>query len=220
MAPDELRRLQRRWHEHDELFVVNGNAGPSDGASVLVHRGPRPLVFTAPHAVDHFRHGRRKSNDARTGGLAIALAEHLDGSVVALRRGGREFGDPNADLDHPLKDEAASLVGPGVTLIDVHGMADREHEVLIGLGPAPTEAAHRLAARFVEAGGRRSVGVRLADHETGFNAKGPATITAWASGRGAVALQLEIARRLRSVMAPAERRAALLQTFVDVFADG
>lgn len=184
----------------------------------MVQKGRRALVFAAPHAVHHCRHGVLKTNDANTGGLALALAQHLDASASALRRGGHEHGDPNVDLDHPLKREAAPLVIPGVIFADLHGMADRDHEVIIGLGNSPTPRALELAERFVEVGQGNGVVATIADDETGFNARGAATMTSWASARGASAMQFEIARRLRSVKSPAERRAALLHTFVTVFA--
>lgn len=215
----DLKRVDARWFAHNDQFAVNDNHGPDRGSCVLVRRGGRPLVFCAPHAVHHYRAGALKTNDVRTGGLALALAEHLGGSAVALRRGGTpEFGDPNADLEHPLKTEAAPLVLPGVTLVDVHGMADRAEDVLIGLGPAPTERSHRVAESFVAAGRLHGITAAVADGDSGFGARGPATITAWATGRGALAFQFEIARRLRTAKAPAEQRHALLHTFVDVFA--
>lgn len=214
----DLRRLDARWHALNDPFTLNDHTGPDRGSSVLIEIGRRPLVFSAPHAVHHFRDGQLKTNDANTGGLAIALARQLGGSAIALRRGGHEFGDPNADLDHPLKREAVALVGPGVTLVDVHGMADREHDVIIGLGAAPTVGSGQLAERFVVVAAQHGIVATIADADTGFNAKGATTMTTWASARGASALQLEIARRLRSVKAPPDRRTALLRTFLDVFA--
>ncbi|MGB8861459.1 MAG: hypothetical protein WCC60_19540 [Ilumatobacteraceae bacterium] len=214
----DLRRLDARWHALNQPFTLNDHMGPTRGSSVFIEKGARPLVFSAPHAVHHYRHGTLKTNDANTGGLAIALAHHLGGSAVALRRGGPEFGDPNAEADHPLKQEAAPLVSAGVIVADLHGMADREHDVIIGLGAAPTARSRELAERFVFTGERHGVAAIVADEQTGFNARGPATMTSWALTRGAIALQFEIARRLRSVKAPADRRAALLRTFIDVFA--
>ena len=199
-------------------FTLNDHVGPTRGPSVLVQKGARPLVFAAPHAVHHSRFGVLKTNDANTGGLAIALAQHLDASAIALRRGGHEHGDPNVDLDHPLKRKAAPLVVPGVIFADLHGMADRDHEVIIGLGSSPTPQATELAERFVAIGQANGIAATIADDETGFNARGPATMTSWAAARGASAMQFEIARRLRSVKSPPERRAALLHTFVTVFA--
>ncbi len=174
-------------------------------------------MFSAPHAVHHSRNGAIKSNDANTGGLALALADHLDASAIALRRGGHDFGDPNHDLDHPLKVAAESLVRPGVAFADLHGMADRELDVIIGLGAVPTSRSQELAERFVTRARRNGIAAAVADEETGFNGRGPATMTTWAQSRGADALQFEIARNLRSVKAEPERRAALLHTFVEVY---
>jgi hypothetical protein len=210
-------RLGARWHQLNQPFTLNDYVGPDHGPCTLVEAGKQPLVFSAPHAVHHSRDGGVKSNDANTGGLAMALAKHLDGSVIALRRGGLDFGDPNTDLDHPLKSAAAPLVGPGVAFADLHGMADRDHDVIIGLGATPTERSRQLAERFVTRAHWHGIKATVADDDTGFNARGPATMTMWALGRGADALQFEIARNLRSVRAAPERRSALLRAFVEVY---
>lgn len=215
----ELTRLGKRWHQLNEPFARNDNLGPDSGSCALVVEGPLPLVCSAPHAVHHGRHGSVKLNDANTGGLALALAHHLGGSAIALRRGGEEFGDPNHDREHPLKDAAAHLVGPGVVFLDLHGMADREHDVIVGIGAAPTARSFRLAERFANIATRNGIVATVADEETGFNANGPATMTMWALDRGADAMQFEIAHNLRTVRAAPERRTALLRSFVQVFGD-
>lgn len=214
-----LARVGKRWHLLNEPFTMNDHLGPDSGPCTLVMRGERPIVCSAPHAVHHSRHGIVKLNDANTGGLALALAEHLGGSAIALRRGGLEFGDPNHDRVHPLKDLAAPLIGPGVVFLDLHGMTDRNRDVIIGIGATPTARSFHLAERFANAAVRNGIAAAVADDDTGFNANGPATMTMWALGRGADALQIEIARNLRSLRADPERRVALLRTFVQVFGD-
>ena len=215
----ELGRVGKRWHQLNEPFTMNDHVGPDSGPCTLVLPGELPIVCSAPHAVHHGRHGSVKLNDANTGGLALALAEHLGGTAIALRRGGVEFGDPNHDHEHPLKDAAAPHVGPGVVFLDLHGMADREHDVIIGIGATPTARSFRLAEQFANAAVRNGIAATVADDDTGFNANGPATMTMWALGRGADALQIEIARNLRSVRADPARRTALLRTFVQVVGD-
>ena len=215
----ELTRVGKRWYQLNESFTLNEHYGPDSGSCVLVVRGERKIVWSAPHAVHHSRHGLVKLNDANTGGLALALAEHLGGSAVALRRGGLEFGDPNHDESHPLKDAATPLIGPGVVFVDLHGMADREHDLIVGIGAAPTPRSFRLAERFANAAIRNGLAATVADDDTGFNANGPTTMTMWALGRGADALQIEIARNLRSTRADPHRRIALLRSFVHVFGE-
>lgn len=213
----ELSKVGARWHALNQPFTLNDYMGPDEGSCTLVVEGRHQVVFSAPHAVHHSRNGVHKSNDANTGGLALALAHHLKASAIALRRGGLEFGDPNADLEHPLKEAAAHLVRPGTMFVDLHGMADREHDVIVGLGATPTPRAFRAAEQFVRAARSQGVSATIADEETGFNARGEATMTTWALRRGADALQLEIARNLRSVRATAERRTALLRALISVF---
>lgn len=219
MSDRALDRAGKRWHQLNQPFTLNDFVGPDSGPCWTVVGGSKPIVCSAPHAVHHARYGSLKLNDANTGGLALALAEHLGGSAIALRRGGLEFGDPNHDHDHPLKDAAAHLVGPGVTFLDIHGMADREHDVIVGIGATPTKRSFRLAELFVNAATRHGIAAVVADDDTGFNAYGPATMTMWALGRGADALQFEIAHNLRTVRAEPERRTALLRAFTDVFAE-
>ena len=212
-----LGRVVADWHRLNDPFTQNDFCGPSSGPVTLVEPGDAPLVCSAPHAVHHARHGAVKLNDANTGGLALALARHLGGSAVALRRGGAGFGDPNHDAEHPLKDAAAPLVGPGVTFLDLHGMADREHDVIIGLGATPTPRSFRRAELFANVAVRLGIAATVADDETGFNAHGPNTMTMWALARGADALQFEIAHNLRTVRGDPERKAALIRAFVVVF---
>lgn len=216
-SDDALDRVVKRWRQLNAPFTFNDHTGPDDGPCCTVSERRRPIVCSAPHAVHHERDGAIKLNDANTGGLALALAEHLGGSAVALRRGGHGFGDPNHDLDHPMKDAAAPLVGPGVTFLDLHGMADRAHDVIVGIGPAPTKRSFRLAELFVNAAAAQGIVATVADDDTGFNATGPATMTAWALARGADALQFEIAHNLRTVRAEPARSIALLRAFVQTF---
>lgn len=214
-----LSRVVVQWHRLNDPFTHNDFLGPSSGECALVVRGERPIVCSAPHAVHHCRRGAIKLNDANTGGLALALASHLGGSAIALRRGGLDFGDPNHDRDHPLKDQAAPLVQPGVTFLDIHGMADREWDVIVGVGAAPTARSFRLAEVFANTATRHGINTTVADDDTGFNASGANTMTMWALGRGADALQFEIAHNLRTVRADPDRKLALVRAFVEVFAD-
>jgi hypothetical protein len=208
----------KRWQQLNQPFTLNDCVGPDSGPCWTVVERAKPIVCSAPHAVHHARQGVLKLNDANTGGLALALAEHLGGSALALRRGGLGFGDPNHDLEHPVKDAAAHLVGPGVTFLDLHGMADREQDVIVGVGATPTKRSFHLAELFVNAAVRHGIAATVADDDTGFNAEGPATMTMWALGRGADALQFEIAHHLRTVRAEPAQRMALLRAFTDVFA--
>ena len=90
---------------------------------------------------------------------------------------------------------------------------------IIGIGATPTARSFGLAERFANAAVRNGIAATVADDDTGFNANGPATMTMWALGRGADALQIEIARNLRSGRADPARRTALLRTFVQVVGD-
>lgn len=216
-SDDALGRVAKRWHQLNTPFTFNDHTGPDSGPCWAVVEGRHPIVCSAPHAVHHERDGTIKLNDANTGGLALALAEHLGASAVVLRRGGPGFGDPNHDLDHPLKDAATALVGSGVTFLDLHGMADRDHDVIVGIGAAPTKRSFRLAELFVNAAAGEGIVATVADDDTGFHAAGPATMTAWACARGADALQFEIAHNLRTVRAEPARKIALLRAFVRTF---
>jgi hypothetical protein len=189
--------LLERWVELDERYQ---GGVPETEAVRVAGRGVVPLVFSAPHSVRHVRRGEEKKADIRTGGLAELLAEVTGGLAVTSL--GKLAADPNWDSEPtPFRERLLGLLGPSTIVLDLHGMGPGHHaDGIIGLGPAPSQAASdaavALAAAFAEHGLVAKVG-----HP--FPATHPGTVTATVQAAGGTALQLELtARRRRPLREP------------------
>ena len=140
-----------------------------------------------------------------TGGLAEALAE-LTGST-ALTVVGRQTGDPNWDVELGAFKQAV-LARRGLVVVDLHGFREeREEDLILGLGPAPTQAVHDLADRLIAIARERGLVARTG---APFDATWPGTITATVQVAGGTALQVEVAGRARRPVTRPETTAPLL----------
>jgi len=191
--------LRRKWRDANREFEANDCWGPDDGAPFRVTPGTRRVLVIAAHGVTHRRGGETKENDANTGGLAIVLAERLGAALAVVRRA-EESNDANWAVDHPFKRsvEHAGLLVPSTLVIDLHAMADRPDGIEVSLGwrgHVPSKVPARILADHLE---HRDYCVDRDASTTGLGANGPGTITAWAQGHGAVAIQVEIGHALRT----------------------
>jgi hypothetical protein len=145
-----------------------------------------------------------------TGGLAEALAE-LTGST-ALTVLGRQTGDPNWDVElAAFKQEV--LVRRGLVVIDLHGFREeRAEDLILGLGPAPTQAVRELADRLIAIAAERGLVARTG---APFDATWPGTITATVQVAGGTALQVEVAGRARRPVTRPETTGPLLGALLD-----
>jgi len=208
----DLQALERQWYLRNLPFTENDFNGPEEGPDFEITVRDPKLIVTAVHAVKHSRPSQpSKPNDANTGGLAAVVAEEVGYSVAIVRRA-RGTDDANSTDDHPLKRALVEQldVTTGATVIDLHGMSDAtKFDVAVGIGVNSDESrmlALSLSKVF------RAYGL-VVDHDgsaTGLRANRPGTMTRWAQGRGAVALQIEIARRCRSFLVPIDDRIRLL----------
>ena len=212
--------LVRRWAELNAPFASNSNRGPKEGQRWIVD-WHGPLVVSAVHAVDHVRDNRWKHADAGTGGLAMALSEIVGCSKIAVTRSVPMMGDANWDSFHPLKAQLEKLghIDEHTVFIDLHGMKD-DHgaDVIIGHGtgsPSSIALAQRVAAHLEAAkvatdpdGGRR-----------GFGASRATTMTSWAQGLGATAIQVEIARSFRATQSPEKLKQRLITGLIAALHD-
>lgn len=123
--------------------------------------GDGPLLMEAQHATDPVRRGTglREGADHGTAGLAGVLAEDGMGSAILPR--GRQTGNANANIHHPLKDKLSFEV-KNRTLYDgflsIHGMKpgkaidlldDTELHGVIGLGKEPRTVSVAAAEEIV-----------------------------------------------------------------------
>jgi hypothetical protein len=204
----------------DTPFTENDLHGPSDGPQWLIEPAERPVVFTAVHGVVHHRPlVGSKSAEARTGGLVLALGTALRAGVGVILRT-TEGADANFDPDHPFKRALLrqGLIGVGTALLDLHGMTDHHPvDIAIGRGADP-ERAEPLAELAVTAFEEQGFGVDPDGARCGLTGSGPGTVTTFAQRHGAIAIQVEIARRNRTFLTGSDRRLRLLKAFA-VLAD-
>jgi hypothetical protein len=160
--------------------------------------------------VRSIRRGQPKQADMGTGGLAEALAELTASTALTVE--GRQTGDPNWDVElGPFKQavlERASLV-----VVDVHGFREeRPEDLILGLGPRPTDLVRALADRLLAAATAHGLVARAGPP---FDAAWPGTITATVQVAGGTALQIEVAGRRRRPQTRPESTAPLLATLLE-----
>lgn len=121
-------------------FSANDYRGMPDGPEYEVSPGRLPVMFSAPHAVTHFRNGAIKPSEDFTGAIAL-MAAQLSGahSIVAARTGD---GDPNWDRfeDSAYKKALCEYVKDcNIQLVlDIHGMVAAS-PALVAIGSADGE---------------------------------------------------------------------------------
>jgi hypothetical protein len=208
-AVETWKTLIPRYESNDS----NGAGAPGE---ILEVKGTGVLL-SAPHAVRQLRDGRMKLADDNTGGLAEVVAAATGASLLVPQ--GRQDGDPNWDAAGDYRTRLLVYAQAGQTVLDLHGMRD-DHgcDVCIGRGSAPSEVVQRLAARLVELGESHGFVVSV---DAPFSAGGR-TLTEAAQRQGGIALELELAKRLRDPVAQPELAAqslAFLMTAVRVAAE-
>jgi hypothetical protein len=196
----EAEAVERRWRLLNEPFAERDGRGPASAPVFEITTGDGRAVVSAVHAVRHFRRRRGwKAQDVQTGGLALALVEATGWSVATCTRSTAEVEDANRNPHHPIKLELDRCGFPsaGGALLDLHGMADGADRPDIALGfgvedPLTLELANQIELAAL----RHGVTVGRGD-AIGLGATGVGTMTRWAQARGAGALQLELAARVR-----------------------
>ncbi len=161
-------------------------------------RGPyRHVLLTAPHGGTHLRDLLRKPADQYTASLVQVMGGRLDAPFVVWF--GRDYPDPVFSRPDPepvrLREALVIPMLSAKVVLDVHGMKDSHGpDICIGMGPAPGVYEKELAARLEQLG--KTFGFDVS-RNTPFRGDRSTSITSLAQSMGIVALQLEIAHRLR-----------------------
>jgi len=208
IGEEERSALDGVWREANRPFEENDFCGPGVGPTFIIERPQSRVFLSAVHAVKHYRApGHLKDGDANTGGLVLGVTKFSGvGSAVVLRT--TMDRDANSSDEHPIKDALGPLLGPGKILMDVHGMGNQHGiDVVIGVG-----RLGRPDSPLVETvrGVFEAHDLRVGDGAAlGLNAERPVTMTSWAQTLGAEAVQVELARSVRSFRADPNRRRAV-----------
>lgn len=186
--------LASAWTVREAAYAANRYAGRLDGPAVTTRCGTRPLLLSAPHAVNHPRDGKSKMADRRTGGLAEVLADEL-GAYLLVLAGPLEHADEWAERTDDFRRALDTAADAGLLVVDIHGMSDSHGlDVCLGLGERASalsrDAADTLRSALERAGFTVAVGKP-------FPATAPHTVVSRVQAVGGHAVQVEIAARLR-----------------------
>lgn len=170
------------------------------------------ILFCAPHALNHFRHGNIKVADIYTGSLCRILSGRTNQASLVPTCLGDKFYDLGLGYGYlqAVRDAAAR----GQLIVDLHGMSDLHgFDICIGTGPNPSPRVLRLVDFLVDS---------LVDYNVSvndpFDAMADYTVTNYVQTKlFADALQIEIAARLRSPDANSDECEAFLLKLIDVF---
>ena len=136
-----------------------GEGTALDDDELIVKNGSGPLAASADHATDPIRKtsGVREGADHGTAALAFALHDDYQASIVLPR--GRQTGNANVDVMHPLKSSLNDLLPGKKGFLSIHGMRPGKFEhqfdpteihAVLGLGAEPTEVSQKAARDIIE----------------------------------------------------------------------
>ena len=149
----------------------NGSAQKPD--DILAIEGTSGVLLTTEHATSHFRvkdSGQfdKKLHEGGTAALGKTVAQGTNSyGLIPI---GRQTGDANRDLQHPLREKMTEVIALAVSRahLSIHGMArahasgirdNRGFSVMLGIGHKPTEATMALKDAMYEAG--QDLGLRI-----------------------------------------------------------
>lgn len=182
------------WASAEDRYAADGYRGIGlPGA--LRHTPGRPdVLITAARGVTYLRGDEARPANRWTASAAEALAAASGASALTASGppGPPHSGDgPDPDFAAGL----AALAGPGVFVLDVGGMRDRQVDCCLGLGARPDPAGEAIAAGLERALTSRGIRVRVGDP---FPARSPVSVTTFVQERlGGSALQVQLAAWLR-----------------------
>jgi hypothetical protein len=205
--------LAKEAIELERQFRANRCNGEDSNPSPLVRKGTAQVVISAPHAVIHYRNGKKKLNEPYTGALALQLHERTGASAIIYARTTDE--DPNWDKTGLYKARFKELVQeasvPSYFVLDLHGLSRSVKRDVI-IGTANGEALMRLNWLLVklkvalEGEGLKNIAV-----DEVFSATGRNTITSYSYRELKIpAMQLEIGADWRNPASAPEKYARLV----------
>jgi hypothetical protein len=200
---DPLERALTRWRRVERIFAqsrYNGN----DTHAFLQKEGRTRSLFVAPHAVNHYsgmNDDDLKVADVGTGGLAIALANHLNAGFAVnsarIRSINPRFG--YTAMDRAIVSQGTRSAETRCAIVfDLHGCKDTDDfDFAVGTCGPPTDSQAE-ALESVQSSGARE-GVRVAVNPAGYSGLGDYTmVRRHKMTLGVGLIQIEICRRLRN----------------------
>lgn len=201
---DQCMALEQRYSSDN----YNGRETKTDSLRVTGNH-ENPVIFTAPHAINHPFSGSLKKADKGTGALCEILACYTFNTSLTAQ--GHLTTDPQKDENfrHPFRQKLISLLKPKSFVIDVHGMSDKSLvDVELDLGPVPDSCvknrAEKLRKILESSGFKVSVQVNSSDK----------TLTAFVQKHFCPAMQISVAERLRNFIRSPEKSSLLIERLI------
>ncbi|WP_054814589.1 hypothetical protein [Nocardia arizonensis] len=199
--------LAYSWEDREQKYRANNYYGAQSPSAIDVLNGSRDIIVTAPHALHHFRDGRKKPADRWTGACAELLHLGLDATAI-IPTGPIPDWTTWDERDDPFRQALDRLCTPETLVIDLHGMSNAHGvDVCVGLGPEPAADTGEFAEWLVDS--LRPYEVSLNEP---FSAAPHYTVTSHVQTRTpADAIQVEMALRVRDPADHPQRSADFLR---------
>lgn len=213
MPDARYKTLHARWRAANRPFEENGGDGRAVPDVTVATRRDSPVCLVSVHAINHYNKDEgRKPADLNTGGLAIALAERFNASVVYNTR--RVPAISPWQKRTPADDAVAELARarPGLAVLDIHGVRDNPHfDIAIGTSVQPPNPEQWKMIELFTALARRN-GLTVAINPEGYRADGQRTVTTRALAVTPRCLQFEFSRACRQPDGETPQSRAMVRT--------
>ncbi len=199
--------------ELEKQFQENDYTGSLREPPLRLIEGSIPVVLSCPHAVKHYRGGRRDPQEAEvyTGALTIQLASLTKAHALIFAHTSKE--DPNYDAGGEYTSQLKELVVKSQArfVLDIHGLAQsRSTQIGVGTGYGYNLLGQEKLMDVLR-NALENAGFRIDVDNRAFAASGPNTISSFTSRElGIPALQIEIHREYRDPRRKADEYARLL----------
>lgn len=210
---DDQKTLVEEAIELERQFRANRRRGEDSNPCPLVRKGRAHSVISAPHAVIHYRNGKKKLNEPYTGSLALQLHERTGASAIIYARTTDE--DPNWDETSLYKTTLKELVQdaavPSFFILDLHGLSRTvKRDAIIGTANGKAlMGLNWLSAKLK--GALEGEGLKNITVDEVFSAVGQNTITSYTFRELKIpAMQLEIGADWRDPISAPEKYARLV----------
>jgi hypothetical protein len=213
MPSVRYKSLCARWRAANTPFEDNGGNGRIVPDITVTQRRESPLCLVSVHAVNHYNKDEGfKPADLYTGGLAIALAEQFNASVVynTQRVPAISPWQKRTAADDAVADLARER--PDLVVLDLHGVRNNPHfDIAIGTSVQPPNAEQQKMIELFTALARRN-GLTVAVNPEGYRADGQRTVTTRALAVTPRCLQFEFSRSCRQPDGSTPESRAMVRT--------
>ncbi len=207
------KKLYARWREANLPFEENGGNGRAVPETTVAINRDSPVCIVSVHAVNHYNKDEGlKPADLYTGGLAIALSEKFNTSLVYNTR--RDPAISPWKKRTAADDHVAAIVNDNApaAVLDFHGVRNNPHfDIAIGTSVQPPNPEQSLLIALFVALAEKN-GLKVAINPENYNAESQRTITTRALAVTPLCLQFEFSRACRTPDGSTNESRAMVKT--------